>query len=283
MKSIFFGSSSYVIPIIDVLKNNSDLSLVVTTEKEGAVSDYCRINSIPCLPISSFDQTIINKLFTISALIGILADFGLIVPDEIMRIFPKGVLNIHPSPLPKYRGPTPVQTAILNGDKTTGVSLIKLDHLIDHGPILVQSEEPILESDTAESLYKRLFEIGAKLLKENLQKYFDGKIRLVEQNDAKASMTKKLKRDDGFINFSELKSKEEFERKVRAYYPWPGVWTKWKMENARPERSRRDRWKILKFLPNQKLQVEGKKPMTYKDFVNGYPEGKNILSELGFI
>ncbi|MCL5438585.1 MAG: methionyl-tRNA formyltransferase [Patescibacteria group bacterium] len=283
MKSIFFGSSSYVISIIKVLKSNFGLSLVVTTEKEGEVLDYCKMNSIPYLPISSFDKTTNNKLFAINASVGILADFGLVISDEIIEFFPKGILNIHPSLLPKFRGPTPVQTAILNGDKTTGVSLIKLDNKIDHGPILAQKEEPILKTDTSETLYKRLFEIGAKLLKENLKKYVDNKIKPAEQNDAKASMTKKLTRNDGYIDLPKIKSKEEFEKMVRAYYPWPGVWAKLRLSAKTEDRECRakqdpaQREKILKFLPNHKLQVEGKKPMTYKDFENGYPHAKEII------
>ena len=173
--------------------------------------------------------------------------------------------------MPKYRGPTPVQTAILTGDKITGVTIIKLDDKIDHGPLLRQEKEKILDTDTADILYKRLFEKGANLLPKILTEYLNGSLKLQTQNHKEATFTKALTRQDGFIDLSKLKI-ENLKLKISAYYPWPGVWTKWKMKNGK--------WKILKFLPNNKLQVEGKKPVSYKDFLNGYPQLKQQLRKL---
>jgi methionyl-tRNA formyltransferase len=189
-----------------------------------------------------------------------------------LNIFPKGIINIHPSLLPKYRGPTPVQTAILNGDNTTGLTIIKLDEQVDHGPILAQRKEPILENDTAESLYERLFKLSASSIVSTIELYLKGKIELRKQNHAKATFTKRLSREDGHIDLQNPPAKEIFDRMIRAYDPWPGVWTKWKMENGK--------WKIVKFLPEKKIQVEGKKLMSYKDFVNGYPEAKDLIKKL---
>ncbi|MDP2638206.1 MAG: methionyl-tRNA formyltransferase, partial [Candidatus Levybacteria bacterium] len=170
MNIVFFGSSKQVIPIIEVLRKNFDLKLVLTTEdpkpnlasqdqvlRSYPVVKYCLENKIPYLSVSTLsDQKVKSQLLSVNCQIAILADFGLIIPQEILNAFPKGIINIHPSVLPKYRGPTPVQTAILNGEKITGVSIIKLDEEIDHGPILGQEKEKILPTDTSESLYKRL-------------------------------------------------------------------------------------------------------------------------------
>src|SRR3989344_935465 len=133
---IFFGSSSHVIPIIETLNKNFDLKLVVTTEnplqgdalQNYPVAKYCVENKIPYLSVSNLSNpSLISHLSSLNSAVGVLADFGLFIPKEILNAFPKGIINIHPSLLPRYRGPTPVQTAILNGEKITGVSIMKLD------------------------------------------------------------------------------------------------------------------------------------------------------------
>jgi len=273
LKIIFFGSSDYVIPIIEALRNNFELSLVITTEKsQGAVPYFCQQNKIPYICVSSFkDLDTRNLMLNTKAPVAVLADFGLIITEEILNAFPKGIINLHPSLLPKYRGPTPVQTAIINGEKTTGISIMKLDKEVDHGPILGQEKEEILETDTAESLYKRLFERGAKLLLKVLDLYFKDNLKPTTQNHKNATFTKPLTRQDGFIDLSSSLEIKNLKLEIRAYYPWPGVWLKTKLNNAE---------KIIKLLPEDRLQVEGKKPMTYKDFLNGYPEAKEMISKI---
>jgi methionyl-tRNA formyltransferase len=270
LKIVFFGSSGYVIPIIKELKKNFDLSLVVTTEKtDGAVPYFCGQNNIQFLSVSNFkDESIKNSIINIKAPIAVVADFGLIIPEDILNSFPKGIINIHPSLLPKYRGPSPVQTAILNGDKITGVSIMKLDKEVDHGPLLGQEEDKILDTDTSRSLYKRLFDKGAILLIKVLDLYLKDNLKLVAQNDKEATFSHTLKREDGFIDTTNPPLKEVIQRMIRAYFPWPGVWFKTKLNGTE---------KIVKLLPGQRIQVEGKNPMTHKDFLNGYPEAKEIL------
>lgn len=204
--------------------------------------------------------------------LGVVAAYGRILTKNELKTPKYGCINVHPSLLPKYRGPTPVQTAILNGDKETGVTIIKLDEEVDHGPILAQVKEPVFSTDTSESLYKRLFEKGAQLLPAVLKKYRNGRLMPKEQNHPKATYTKPLTRADGYIDISDTISPERLERMIRAYHPWPGVYTKLKMKN--------EKLKNIKFLPEQKIQVEGKKPMSYKDFLNGYPEAREIIEKL---
>lgn len=278
MNIIFFGSSSYVIPVIEILNKNFDLSLIVTTEQNetDAVSSYCIKNKINYLSVSSVKE-LSSKLSVLNPQLGVVADFRLIIPPDILNLFKKGVLNIHPSLLPKYRGPTPVQTAILNGEKKTGVTIIKLDEEIDHGEILAQKEEIILPNDTAETLYKRLFKIGAEVLADVIKNL--NNIKPIEQNHSEATLTKTLKKQNGYFDIENPPSKEMLEKMTRAFCPWPGVWTKVKI---------RDKEKIIKFLPaspnqggpNKKIQVEGKKPMEYKDFINGYPELEKTFSKI---
>ena len=129
-KIVFFGSSRYVIPIIEVLKKNFDLSLVITTEQNPSdpIPHFCIKNKIKYISVTSLNNSIVNdQLSMVNCQLAILADFGLIIPKRVLKIFQKGIINIHPSLLPKYRGPTPVQNAILNGENMTGISIIKLE------------------------------------------------------------------------------------------------------------------------------------------------------------
>lgn len=263
MKIVFFGSSKFVLPILEVLRKNYDLSLVLTTEnlETEPVRSYCKQHNLPCIPVLTFDHNTKYLIQNTKALLGVLAYFGLILPKEVLEIFPNGILNVHPSLLPKYRGPTPGQTAILNGETKTGVTLIKLDEEVDHGPILAQVEERIKPTDTTETLYERLFRNGARLLHQNIKKYIKGELKETPQNHAKATFTKHLERQDGFIDLTQPPPLEQLDRMIRAYHPWPGVWTTIRIK---------DEGLRMKFLPAEKIQVEGGRPMTYKDFLNGY-------------
>lgn len=284
LKIIFLGSSKFVIPILEVLRKNFSLSLVLTTEnpkgdlvppwRDYPVVKYCIENKISYRSVANLsDSNLKSYILNLKSPIAVLADFGLIIPKEILNAFPKGIINVHPSLLPKYRGPTPVQTAILEGEKVTGVSIMKLDDKIDHGPILGQEKEQILDIDTSESLYKRLFEKGASLLLKVLNKYLEGNLKPSPQNHKEATFTKSLTRKDGYLDISNATTAvTQIDRMIRAYYPWPGVWTEIRIN---------DKGLRIKFLPDKKIQVEGKKPMMYKDFKNGYPNLKQIHVLLG--
>jgi len=279
LKITFFGGSKYVIPILEKLKKNFDIELVVTTEKEkGAVLNFCVSQDIPCLSVSSLsDKKIKDKILNTKSELAIVADFRCIIPKEILNHFKLGILNIHPSLLPKYRGSTPVQTAILSGDKSTGVSLIKLDDQLDHGDILSQVEETIKDNDTSQSLYERLFEMGSVLLDQNIKQYIKGELKLSKQDHKKASFTKISRKNDGYFDPNNPPSYKKLSLMIRAYYPWPGTWTHFCL-------SSNGQAKVVKFLPEKKVQVEGKKPVSYIDFINGYPkEGENLLKKLNLI
>jgi methionyl-tRNA formyltransferase len=154
----------------------------------------------------------------------VVAAFGQIIPNEILKIPIKGCLNVHPSLLPKYRGASPIQCAILNGDKETGVSVMLMDDKMDHGKIISSSVFEIKNQKTIYTeLMKELADFGVKLLISTLPKWFSGKIQPITQDDEKATFTKVLKKSDGKINWK--KSAEEIERQIRAFNPWPGSFT----------------------------------------------------------
>ncbi len=200
----------------------------------------------------------------------IVASYGKIIPKEILEIPRYGCLNVHGSLLPKYRGPSPIQTAILNGDKETGVTIILMDEKIDHGPIISNSKFQIPNSKiTYQELSQKLAQLGAKLLIQTIPKWIKGEIKPRSQDESKASCTKILKREDGKIDWS--KPAQKIERQIRAFNPWPGAFTfiKHKGKVLRVKILKADISKEDKLII-KKIQPEGKKPMSFEEFKRGY-------------
>ena len=268
MKTIFFGGSLLVIPIINVLKANFGLEYVVVKNENDPLINYCNLNNIDFEINSNLKYAKKNpwekntQIFSKKADVGIVADYGVYIPKEVSSFYPKGILNIHPSLLPKYRGPTPVQSAILSSETKTGVTIIKIDSQIDHGPILAQKEYEIEKTETSFDLLKKLFNQAASLLEDTLPKYLSGNLIPKPQDDSKATFTRIFVKNDGLIDIENLPNIEKLDNMIKAFYPWPGVWTKTNVGKQNE--------KIVKFLPGNLIQVEGKKEMSYKDFLNGY-------------
>jgi methionyl-tRNA formyltransferase len=156
----------------------------------------------------------------------VVAAYGLILPADTLDVPRLGSLNIHPSLLPRHRGPSPVAAAILDGEPVTGVTVMKLDETMDTGPIVTQRPTPIGADETAEELTSRLFQTGATLLIEELPRWASGELQAVPQDGSLATVTSRLSRQDGEIDWS--RPAELISRQVRAYYPWPGSFTHWK-------------------------------------------------------
>ena len=169
------------------------------------------------------DLALIQRLKEFVASVAILISFNAIISKEIIDIFPLGIVNLHPSLLPKYRGPDPITPPILNGDKTTGLSLMILDEQMDHGPILAQEEIDLDPKITHSQLRQILAERGAILISNILPEYLAGQIKPEKQDHEAATFSKKLTREDGKIDW--YKSAKEIERKIRAYEVWPETYT----------------------------------------------------------
>ncbi len=164
--------------------------------------------------------------------------------------------NIHPSLLPKYRGPSPLQTQILDGVTYTGVSIITLDEQMDHGPIVAVAKDKILSDDTTESLGNRLFSLGADLFTNNvIPSMAEGSLSPITQNHDLATYTHMLTRQDGFVPYNQFKP-ELLDTKFRAFYPWPSVWT------TTPEGKR---LKLVALKPQILVQLEGQLPTTFEN------------------
>ena len=181
----------------------------------------------------------------------------LVISADYGQKLPSGGLNLHPSLLPQYRGPTPVPYQILNREKESGISIIKMTGEFDAGPIIAQEKVPVLPDDTTPVLLKRCFTSGAKLLVKILPAYLNNKITLFSQDESQATYTHKFTKQDGFISWKEFTAGAP-EHKIRALFPWPGVWTT--MPNG----------KVLKLLPKNLVQLEGKNPIPFPQFLAGY-------------
>ncbi|MCL4354345.1 methionyl-tRNA formyltransferase [Patescibacteria group bacterium] len=272
MNIIFFGSGDYVISIVDVLKKHG-LNLVVTTEREGKFLDYLKNSGLPYLISNLKSQEDIDFILGKKLEVGVLASFGAIIPKDLIEKIKLGILNIHPSLLPKYKGPSPIQETILNGETKTGTTIIKLDEKVDHGPVVAQKEFELTGNETAEDLKRDLFKLGAEMTDKVLQEFeIRSEINAKPQDHTKETFTKKVTRESGFVDVNNPPGPEILNRMVRAYFSWPGVWTEYDFGGKK---------RRVKLLPENKLQVEGGKPMSYKDFVNGFgQEAREFLLKL---
>lgn len=291
MRIVFFGTSSFAVPVLQMLKKQSWAEIVaVVSTPSKPVGRKQEIVSSPItketkkLGLLVLEPKKLKKpewLETFSKLnpdLVVLASYGKILPQTNLDIPKYGFLNIHPSLLPKYRGASPIESAILNGDKKIGVTIMKMDAEMDHGPILSQMEIPLSGTERASELEETLSRLGAELLIKIIPSYINGEIAPQEQEHNKATFTKLIKREDGFIDLE--MPPEEIYRRYRAYDPWPGIWTTIRINHREAGSHSREnqelRIKILDIeLVDEKIKInriqpEGKKPMTMEEFERGY-------------
>lgn len=271
MEIVFFGTSDYCLPVLEALYQNFELVLVVTRPDKpvgrkqvltaSATKVWAQKNDIPAVTNLSG----LNNLGNLTDLdLGLVADFGQIIPEEIFARPRLGTFNIHFSKLPDLRGPSPVQSALLRGDTTAWITVFKIDSGMDTGPILWQKSYPIEPDETAGELYTRLFQEAASEIASLIPQI--PQIPLIPQAGT-PTFCKMLTRQDGFVDYELLSTPanpQQIYNQYRAMTPWPGLWTIVPSVSEGPHRNKR--MKILKcHLENGKLvldeiQFEGKKP-----------------------
>lgn len=301
-RTIFFGTPQFAVPALESLikDNRFDVVAVVTEPDQKSGRGKKIVFSPVKLTAMKYNITVLQpekmqaisyKLKAKSFDAAVVCAYGQIIPKKILEITKYGFINIHPSLLPKYRGPSPIQTAILNGDRKTGVTIIKVDEKMDHGPILAQqglefpnkyqiSNDQISKLNYLE-ISKILSKLGAELLIKILPGYLEGKIKPKAQDHKKATFTKLIRKEDGLINWNE--PVEIIERRIRAYFPWPGTYT---FLNKK-------RFKIIKAhlktstsgvevgkLVLDLVQLEGKKEMSWQEFCRGYRQNLDKLTKI---
>ncbi len=274
MRVIFFGTPDYVLPILENLHKYHEIVAVVTQSPKPMGRE--KVLTYSAVDSWAFKKHITRNFDYVDlpvADMGVCASFGMIIPQVVLDHFKYGIINIHPSLLPMFRGSSPIQATLISGINPTGVSIIKMSAKMDAGPILTQFKEDAMPDDTNEALRARLFEKSAEVLLEMIPAYVEGKIHLKPQDESKATITKMITKDDGYVDLYK-DDQELIWRKFRAYSPWPGIWTNIKILSNKDIKILR--LKILKCrFENGKLiidevQPESKNPTNWNVFRRTY-------------
>lgn len=230
---IFFGTSQFSVPTLQALIDNRyPVAAVVTKpdaasgrnrrQRQHAVKEVAGAADIPVLQPATLDR-LAAELRSYRPALGVVVAFGKLIPATVLTIFQQNVVNIHASLLPKYRGPAPIEAAILHGDKTTGISLMQVVAEMDAGPVYDQQTIPLHGTETKPELYRQLSRQGADFLMANLPRLLQGTLQPRPQDDQQATYTHLLAKADGRIQWEQPAS--QIERQVRAYLGWPGSYT----------------------------------------------------------
>jgi methionyl-tRNA formyltransferase len=204
--------------------------------------------------------------------IGIVASYGMILPDNVLAIPDLGTLNVHPSLLPLYRGPTPIESALIAGEDNLGISIMFLDDQIDHGPILLQNSYPDFSeiTDGTSEVFEKLAGVrgGVMLLSEVLSPFYHGALVAKEQDHSRATFTKKLSKENGLVSLTD--STDKIYNVWRACTPWPGCYFM-HSHNGKDLRIKiTEMQKSEDLISITKVVPEGKKEMDFESFKNGY-------------
>ena len=244
MNYVFFGTPRFAEIILGhLIEASMPPVLVVTNPDRPAgrkqiltpppVKALADKHGIPVLQLESF-ANFRSQISNFKFDFAVLASYGKIIPQEVIDLFPRGIIVVHPSLLPKYRGATPIQSTLLSGDERTGTSLILMDEKVDHGPILASRElEFQISNFKFQILHDELAKLSAELLIETLPKFVNGEIKPVPQDESLATYTRKFTPEDAFVDHGDLEKAEQeggetavlIDRKIRALNPEPGVWT----------------------------------------------------------
>ena len=208
-------AAGYEITGVVVAQNESSQS---RNARELEIVQVAKHHDIPVLsPANLHDAT--DEIAALEAEVGVLVAYGKIVPQSIIDLFPRGIINIHPSLLPKHRGPTPIESVILQGDKETGVSLMQLSAGMDAGPVYIQTVIPLTGKETKPELVEQLLKAGTDLLLANIEDILDGSRQPVAQDDTEATYDQLITKDNSQLEWQ--KPAEQLAREVRAYLGWP--------------------------------------------------------------
>ena len=303
LKIVFFGSAGYSTPAAEAIrKAGYPVAGVVTLPErrggrgQGALSnpvrEWAEKHRIPLFQQEKMsDPAFQEKLKGLSPDLFVVVSFGKFLPGTLLQIPGHGSLNVHPSLLPRFRGPSPVAWAILEGDSTSGVTLIRVNERIDAGDILLKEEYPVAEIDDVQTLSERLFQKGSELLLKGISLIEEGRATFTPQDEKKATYAPRLRKSDGDIDWSD--ESRRIARQIRAFKGWPGSFTVyqgkrlilWKASASSSSQAKGGPGQILDFLKEkgiavatgegvlviEELQLEGKEKMPADRFRAGFP------------
>jgi methionyl-tRNA formyltransferase len=297
---IFFGSSNSSLKLIKELENNYNIPLVITTKHKNnvIVNHFQDIKETNVLEVEKLNPSIYDRvedfIKTYSINMAVVVDFGLIIPADFIVAFKRGIINVHYSLLPKYRGASPIESAILADDDITGVSFMLIEPTLDSGPVLSQYEYSIKNNDNKITLTDHLDDLALLHINKDLKKYLNGEIMAKEQDHSMASFCGLIKKEDGLI--TEDDSAQNIISKVKAYYDWPSAWLMhgnkrikiYEYGQVLPTVDGGNKMSFVKIgsslylqakdalLEINKLQIEGKKAIDGKSAINGYKSFFNL-------
>ena len=288
---IYFGSSQLSVTVLDELEKLGfkPAAIITTPDKPvgrkltitpNIVKQLATAKNIHVLDPLKLDAAFLDSLKNVidsaPIQVGVVASYGKIIPQSVIGAISKGLLNIHPSLLPKYRGPAPLPQTILDDSKDTGVTIIQIDAEMDHGPIVAQKTIHVNEWPTYEVFETNMAREGAHLLASVLPEWVAGTITATPQNHSEASYTKKMTKEDGLLDLS-ADPYLNF-RKIQAYHEWPQAYF------FQEVKGRNLRIKVTQAsFVNEKLVIEkvipeGRKEMKYEDFQSTSPTATNRAS-----
>ena len=232
LKTIFMGTPEFSIPSLEVVNKYTDLKLIFTKEDKpnsrgnkitySPVKNYALENNISILqPSRMRDEEVISEIKKINPDLIVVVAYGKIIPKEIIEIPKYGIINVHSSLLPKYRGASPIHSAIINGDIETGVSIMYIEETLDSGDVILKEYCSIEEEDTLGTLHDKLKEIGAKGLEKAINLIENGKVTAEKQDESLVTFVKPISKDEEVIDWSE--TKENIYNRIRGLNPFPGA------------------------------------------------------------
>lgn len=295
---IFAGSPAYAIPSLEAVLGIPGIEVVAVlsqkakprgrgnVQQPSAVASFAeKHNLLTLIPDSLRTPETHALIASLKADMGIVVAYGKILPQTVLKIVPHGWINAHASLLPRWRGASPIQQAVLAGDTETGVSLMQLDAGMDTGPVFIKQTVAVQEKDTAQTLAEKLAQSSGILLRKHLQEILEGKLLAQPQSTTGVTMAPQLVKVDAQLNFTE--SAIALVRKVHAYDPWPGTYivlagTQVKILDAKSSPGKAVPGTILTvptgfaiatsedFFVPLRVQVAGKKPVSAAEFARGY-------------
>lgn len=296
----FFGTPEFAVPFLKALAADPAFEVVSAVTRPDEEAGRGHALAVPPIKIAAealgipvYQPPTLKSDDATRTLSNLHADFfvvfayGRIIPKAVLDLPRLGCVNVHPSLLPKYRGPSPMQSAIRNGDATTGITIMLLDEGMDTGPILAFTNVGLDDNETIDTLTRKVEEQGPPLLVDTLKRLAAGEIVPVPQDDARATICKLLTREDGRVDWTLPLA--DIERMVRAYKGWPGTWTTWngsrlKIHEVAPADFKDDLPPGTVSVKNSRLfadcsdgtieiltlQPEGKPSMSAEAFIRGY-------------
>lgn len=312
-KLIFMGTPDFSVPILEGLIKNDQYEIVgVVTQPDRPVGRKKMLTSTPVkevalrynLPIfqpeTMKDESFLADLAMLKPDIIITAAFGQFLPQKVLEMAPFGVINVHASLLPKYRGGAPIHEAIIRGEKETGVTIMKTVLKMDAGDILSKEVVPITKEDNVGTMFDKLSLVGRDLLLKTLPRYLNDEITLIPQDESKATIAPNISREAEILDFS--KTAEELDCKVRGMNPWPVAHTMWEGKRLKIFAvkvldliTKQEPGTVIKKDKNElyvacgrgtvlslcEVQLAGKSKMTIKQFLNGSGQKLQVGAKLG--